>query len=447
MLTKELWETDRIARVQRFVKIRDMTRRLCETLTAEDCCVQSMPEASPIRWHLAHTTWFFETFILAAHPGYRPLHPQYAYLFNSYYNTVGAQFPRAERGLLTRPTVAEIWEYRRAIEHAVIERVEQLSDDELQSISGVLELGLQHEQQHQELMLTDIKHVFSKNPLCPVYRPGVFIEPPETDDRSDAAPRWCEVAGGVYEIGHQDVGFAYDNESPRHRVFLEPFAIADRLVTAGEYLAFIEHGGYQQPQWWLSEGWEQVKAQGWKAPLYWRYDQGRWQEFTLAGLQPLDPRRPVCHVSYFEADAYARWRGARLATESEWEVAAEQLAGQANSGGFVDKLLEQDLPIHPTVATRPPGQLDQMLGDTWEWTASAYAAYPGYQPAAGALGEYNGKFMCNQYVLRGGACSSSASHLRITYRNFFPAATRWQFAGIRLARGLSDSPSTGEPRR
>jgi ergothioneine biosynthesis protein EgtB len=435
MLMQERLEIDRVGLVQRFAEIRGMSQRLCETLTAEDCCVQSMPEASPIRWHLAHTTWFFETFLLAPRPGYRSGHPQYAYLFNSYYNTVGAQFPRAERGLLTRPTVAEVWEYRGAIEQAVIDLVEQLPADELQQVSEVLELGLQHEQQHQELMLTDIKHAFSKNPLCPVYRSGQFVADAETDVWPDDTPQWCRIDEGVYEIGHQGTGFAYDHESPRHRVFLEPFAIADRLVTAEEYLAFIEHGGYQQPQWWLSEGWEHVKSQGWKAPLYWRYDQDQWQEFTLAGLQPIDCRRPVCHVSYFEADAYARWRGARLATEAEWEVAAEQLVQPKDAGGFVDKLLEQELPIHPTVARLPSGQLDQMLGDVWEWTSSAYAPYPGYEPAAGALGEYNGKFMCNQYVLRGGACSSSANHLRITYRNFFPASTRWQFSGIRLARG------------
>jgi len=437
MLTEAHVEIDRSQLTERFMKIRGMSLRLCETLTAEDCCVQSMPEASPIRWHLAHTTWFFETFLLAAQPRYRSQHPEYAYLFNSYYNTVGAQFPRAERGLLTRPTVAVVWEYRQTIEQAVIELVERLPTSELHELSGVLELGLQHEQQHQELMLTDIKHVFSKNPLCPAYRPEWLVDDDPPSDRASEEPRWCKVDEGLYEIGHRGPGFAYDNESPRHRVFLERFAFADRLVTAGEYLAFIEHGGYQQPRWWLSEGWEHVKTQGWKMPLYWRREGCQWLEFTLAGLQPVERWRPVCHVSYFEADAFARWRGARLATEAEWEVAAEQLGQLGNPSGFVDKLLERNAPIHPTGATLPSGQLDQMLGDVWEWTSSAYAPYPGYAPAAGALGEYNGKFMCNQYVLRGGACSSSANHLRITYRNFFPASTRWQFAGIRLARSVN----------
>ena len=434
MLTQERVAVDCAQLVQRFKNVRGMSRQLCETLTPEDCCVQSMTEASPIRWHLAHTTWFFETFLLSAQPGYRPQQPEYAYLFNSYYNTVGEQFPRAERGLLTRPTVAEAWQYRKAVEQAVVALIEQMSEDKLHEIADVLELGLQHEQQHQELMLTDIKHLFSKNPLHPVYRPGKLIDHADAGDRPGQASQWCEVEGGICEIGHRGSGFAYDNETPRHRVFVDRFAIADRLVTAGEYLAVIEDGGYEQPQWWLSEGWELVKTQRWNAPLYWRSNQGRWEQFTLAGLQPIDRRRPVCHVSYFEADAYARWRGARLATEAEWEVAAEQIGQHGDHGGFVDRLLQQDAPIHPTAATLPPGQLDQMLGDAWEWTSSAYAPYPGYEPAAGALGEYNGKFMCNQYVLRGGACTSSATHLRITYRNFVPAATRWQFAGIRLAR-------------
>jgi ergothioneine biosynthesis protein EgtB len=408
---------------KRYERVRALSETLCETLQPEDCCIQSMPDVSPTRWHLAHTTWFFETFVLARQPGYRPDDDRYAYLFNSYYNAAGAQFPRARRGLLSRPTVAEVRGYR----HSVDRRMRELLDSghlDDQS-AAVVELGLNHEQQHQELMLTDIKHVFSCNPLLPAYREGRFssADPPPAG--------WNHIDEGLYWIGHEGDAFAYDNESPRHRVFLESFELADRLVTCGEYLEFIDGGGYDRPDAWLSEGWRTVHEQLWRAPLYWVLRDGRWHEFTLAGLVPLDPRRPVYHVSYFEADAFARWAGARLPTEAEWEVASR---GVPLVGNFVDRLLPAGRAIHPSAEPADTSTPAQMFGDVWQWTASSYAAYPGYRPAAGALGEYNGKFMCNQYVLRGGSCATSSDHLRRTYRNFFPADARWQFTGIRLAK-------------
>lgn len=409
---------------ERYRRVREFSRQLCETLCAEDCCIQSMPDVSPTRWHLAHTTWFFETFILANQPGYQSDCDEYAYLFNSYYNAVGEQFPRAQRGVLSRPTVDQVKRYRESVDR----RMEQFfaeDDFDHEAVAPVIELGLHHEQQHQELMLTDIKHVFSCNPLFPQYREGTFVsleKPPALD--------WETFDEAIYWIGHEDDGFSYDNESPRHRVFLEEFQLADRLVTCGEFLEFVEDGGYRRPELWLAEGWLTVQENSWSAPFYWRHRDGQWFEFTLAGLVPLDLNRPVCHVSYFEADAFARWAGTRLPTEAEWEVASQQ----AEIGGnFVDQLLASGKAIHPQ-ATAAEATLRQMFGDLWQWTSSSYAPYPGYQPPRGALGEYNGKFMCNQYVLRGGSCATSSDHIRRTYRNFFPTAARWQFTGIRLAK-------------
>ncbi len=404
----------------RYLAIRQFSETLLGPLQPEDCVVQSMPDVSPTRWHLAHTTWFFETFILKRYlSGYSPVDPSYEYLFNSYYNTVGEQFPRSRRGLLSRPTVREVCDYRQAVD----ERVVRLLDDPPQEIAeaaGVLEVGLHHEQQHQELMLTDIKHVFSCNPQNPAYRRG---KPPH----ADSAPqlRFQRYDEGLQQIGHAGQGFAFDNELPKHRVFLESYQLADRLVTCGEFLEFIDDGGYKRPELWLSAGWAEVQSQGWQAPLYWQRQEGDWHQFTLNGLRPVVAAEPVCHVSYFEADAYARWAGVRLPTEAEWEITA---VGEQIEGNFVESEA-----LHPRPAGEDSG-IRQLYGDVWEWTSSPYTAYPGYAATEGALGEYNGKFMCNQLVLRGGSCATSQSHIRPTYRNFFPPEARWQFTGIRLAK-------------
>ena len=387
-----------------------------------------MPDVSPTRWHLAHTTWFFETFVFKEQPGYRPLHPQFEVLFNSYYNTVGEQFPRSERGLLSRPTLHEILDYRRIID----ERMgELLAADPPMETLQVVELGLHHEQQHQELMLTDIKHVLSCNPLFPIYRENPLL----TASEVSAPPPEQPFAEGVYEVGHAGSGFAFDNESPRHRIFLNEFALNSQLVTNGQFREFLEDQGYHRPELWLSLGWNFVKEKRWQAPLYWVFDQGEWFHFTLGGLLPVPPEAPVCHISYFEADAFARWSGQRLPTEGEWEVAANQTASTQTVPQelFADTLFEGGWAIQPA-ASATGSAIEHLFGNVWEWTASQYLPYPRYAPPRGALGEYNGKFMCNQFVLRGGSCATPAGHLRATYRNFFPPETRWQFAGMRLAR-------------
>jgi ergothioneine biosynthesis protein EgtB len=413
---------------RRFRAIRNVSARLCETLEPEDCVAQSMPDASPVKWHLAHTTWFFETFVLKPQdPSYAVFHPRFEYLFNSYYNAVGEQYSRPDRGLLTRPSFEEVGRYRMHVEQALVALLEgpgRLKDDVL----DIIELGLHHEQQHQELILTDVKHLLAQNPLAPVYRQTK--EPAAVPIRS---LEWRDYAGGLVEIGRDEATdsgfeFGFDNESPRHKVHLEPFALASRPIRNGEYAAFIDDGGYQRPELWLSEGWAKVQSEGWRCPLYWRRRADRWSTFTLAGERPLRTEEPVCHVSFFEADAFARWADCRLPTEAEWEHAADAVPIEGN-------LLEGGR-FHPEAAPVRPGHDGpvQLFGDVWEWTASAYAAYPGYRPAAGALGEYNGKFMSSQMVLRGGSCVSPRSHLRATYRNFFPPDARWQFSGIRLAR-------------
>jgi ergothioneine biosynthesis protein EgtB len=394
-------EVDGASLADRFRRMRLASEQIAAPLSPEDCAIQSMPDASPTRWHLAHTTWFFETFVLASAPGYEHFSRDFQYLFNSYYNAVGDQFPRARRGLLSRPGLAEVMKFRAHVDRHLLKLLERGVD---RSTAAVIELGLNHEQQHQELMLTDIKHVLSCNPLDPVYQARQRPAP----EQRNVPKEWRHYAAGIYWIGHEGPEFAYDNESPRHRQLLEAFSRASRLVTCGEYLDFIADGGYLRPGLWLSLGWQSVREQGWNAPLYWRQDGGEWTLFTLTGRVPLVCDEPVCHVSYFEADAFARWAGSRLPTEAEWEIAA------------VDAIDAQPL--------------EQMFGERWQWTASAYAAYPGYHPPAGALGEYNGKFMCNQYVLRGGSCATPPGHIRPTYRNFFPADARWQFSGIRLAR-------------
>lgn len=411
----------------RFAQVRARSCALAAPLSAEDACVQSMPDASPAKWHLAHTSWFFETFVLeACEAHFRPFQDAFRVLFNSYYNSVGARHPRPQRGLLTRPTLATVLDYRASVD-ARIDAV--LAADALTPAQRqLLELGLHHEQQHQELLLTDIKHLFSCNPLRPAYREPSRAPAPA---RPAGAPalHWHGFAGGVHAIGHDGAHFHFDNEGPRHRVHLEDFELASRLVSAGEFLAFIEDGGYREPRLWLSDGWDWREANARTHPWYWEPGPEGWQIFTLGGLRALDPAEPVVHVSLYEADAYARWANARLPSEAEWEVAA--LASGADAAAAQCNFVDRGA-LHPCPASAPG--LAQMFGDAWEWTQSAYAAYPGFRASAGAVGEYNGKFMINQYVLRGGSCASPAEHLRATYRNFFPAPACWQFSGIRLAR-------------
>ncbi len=409
------------ALAMRYQAIRQATERLAAPLSPEDCAVQSMPDCSPAKWHLAHTSWFFETFVLQPTvSNYRHFHPQFRYLFNSYYQTVGAQYQRPQRALLTRPSLADVRRYRQHVD----EQMSQLfAHDAAHSpaLLAVIELGLHHEQQHQELLLTDIKHLFSFNPLHPAYQSA-----PATTGATAPPLRWHCYEDGVYQIGHDGDGFCFDNEEPRHRVFLNVFELAARPAANREYLAFMQAGGYTNPALWLSDGWHKVQQEGWRAPLYWQQQDGQWFAHTLNGWLVLNADEPVCHLSYYEADAFARWSGARLPTEAEWEVAATTLPV---TGNFVECGA-----LHPTVANAADDAPSQMFGDVWEWTQSAYAAYPGYQPSPGALGEYNGKFMCNQLVLRGGSCVSPQTHLRAGYRNFFPPEARWQFSGVRLAR-------------
>jgi ergothioneine biosynthesis protein EgtB len=382
-----------------------------------------MPDASPPKWHLAHTTWFFETFVLApACPDYRPFHPRFAYLFNSYYNALGDRLPRPHRSLLSRPTVEEVFRYRGHVDEHVRRLLHGLRPVTAE-LRSLLTLGLHHEQQHQELLLTDLQHAFGSNPLRPAYRERAPERP------APAVPRrWVDFPGGLRWIGHEGDDFTYDNEMPRHRVFVEPFLLASRLVTCGEYRAFLEDGGYRRPELWLADGWDARRARGWEAPLYWERQGEAWWHLTLNGLHPVEDAAPVCHVSYYEADAYARWSGARLPTEAEWESAAQDCPLEGN-------FLDSDR-LHPAALSAPPASElpAQMFGDVWQWTGSPYVPYPGYQPPAGALGEYNGKFMANQMVLRGGSCATPLTHFRRSYRNFFPPDARWQFTGIRLAR-------------
>lgn len=402
--------------------VRSRTEELARPLVVEDYGIQAMADASPPKWHLAHTTWFFETFILSVYDGgYVPYHPEFRRLFNSYYETVGDFWPRADRGLLSRPTVANIYEYRQHVDEALCRFIAQAKPDIFVQVAERVVLGLNHEQQHQELLLTDVLYNFSVNPLYPQYRP---LKPLHISGAGD--PGWVEFPSGLYEIGWAGPGFCFDNETPRHRIWLDAYRLQDRLVTNREYLAFMEDGGYQNPVLWLSLGWLTVQSGHWRSPLYWVQRDGEWFEFTLDGLGPVAWDAPVTHISYFEADAFARWAGKRLPREGEWEVAASG-ADRASAN-----LLETGW-LRPIPAPGGSGQLRQMFGDVWEWTESAYLPYPGYRPLEGALGEYNGKFMAAQQVLRGGSCATPQSHLRTTYRNFFPAEARWQFTGIRLA--------------
>lgn len=440
---------------ERFVEVRERTDALCASLDPEDCVAQSMPDASPTKWHLAHTAWFFETFVLKPYlSGYADYHPEFGYLFNSYYNGVGDRHARPARGVLTRPTLAEVFAYRAHVDERLLDllRTGLREPREADEVLGIVETGLHHEQQHQELMLTDVKHLFSQNALGPAYRPPL---PPARSAAETLG--WLEVDEGVYSIGHSGEGFSFDNERPAHRVFLERFGIADRLVTNGEYREFIADGGYRRPELWLDRGWATVQHEQWQAPLYWRGGPGDHSEFTLAGERELCDAEPVAHVSFLEADAFARWAGARLPTEAEWEVVC---GARAVRGNFVETGR-----LHPAAVGRQDGAdrsagsdsgragtgtdtsdvdvdvnadgMRQLFGDLWEWTGSSYSAYPGYRPDPGTLGEYNGKFMCDQLVLRGGSCASPRSHLRTSYRNFFYAPDRWQFSGIRLAKDPS----------
>jgi ergothioneine biosynthesis protein EgtB len=413
----------------RYAQVRRTTERLCAPLSPEDQMLQPMPDASPAKWHQAHTTWFFETFILLPHaPGYRTFDQRFTYVFNSYYKQLGGHPIRANRGLMSRPSLDEVRAYRAHVDDAMQSFLTAGISPEL---SALIELGLNHEQQHQELIVTDVKYALWSQPLMPAYRmradrktSGVTSAP-----RSPIPhPQFFDFSEAIYEIGHTGHGFSFDNETPRHRVLLNAFSLASRLVTNAEYLEFMRDGGYSKPGIWLSEGWDTVNTQGWRAPLYWEERDGHWFQFTLDGIREIDPNEPVCHVSYFEADAFAHWSGARLPLESEWEVAAQQHVAGEPEGNFLDSDL-----LHPVPAP-PTNGLTQLFGDVWEWTASSYSPYPGFAPAAGALGEYNGKFMCNQYVLRGGSCATPQSHIRASYRNFFPPSARWQFMGIRLAK-------------
>lgn len=417
---------------ERFKQVRGLTLALCEPLEIEDYVVQSMPDVSPTKWHLAHTTWFFETFLLTHRPGFKPYDARYEVLFNSYYNTVGEQFPRHRRGFVTRPTVREVYAYRRAVDEQMMSWMSAPGAFP-KDLLDVIELGLHHEQQHQELLMTDIKHVLSQTPLAPIYRDTLHermnLEP------GLSPPRYERFEGGIKQVGHDlSDGFCFDNEMPRHDALLQPFSLGDRLVTVSDYLAFIQDGGYTRHELWLSEGWHTLHAESWRAPLYWNLESlgdGEVCAFTLAGERVLHPDEPVTHVSMFEADAYARWTGGRLPREHELEVALVASSDEAReAGNFV-----QNGFMHPVPAPQEPG-VKQLFGDGWEWTQSSYNAYPGYTPASGALGEYNGKFMCNQYVLRGGSCVTSRDHVRATYRNFFPSSARWQFTVIRVAKEL-----------
>lgn len=416
-----LTRTDALCK--RYQTVRDFTSKIASPLTAEDCMIQSMPDASPIRWHMAHTTWFFETFILSENPDYVDFDPQFRYLFNSYYNSVGDQYPRSQRGAISRPGYQQTLDYRRHVDEHMRDllKSESLSLNALQAV----EIGLNHEQQHQELMLTDIKHAFSLNPLFPAYDPN---SSPTTTTPQDGG--WVDFPEAIHEVGKSGEGFGFDNESPRHRVLTGPYALANQNVDCGTYLQFILDGGYQKPDHWLSLGWNLAQQHNWTAPLYWINQNGQWMIYTMSGLVPLCEDWPVCHVSYFEADAFARWAGYRLPTEFEWEAACPDKP----SGQFADCLLGNGQAIHPHATVSDPEPLSGMLGGVWEWTSSSYSAYPGYTPPDGAFGEYNGKFMCNQYVLRGGSVATSQSHIRKTYRNFFPPDARWQFSGIRLAK-------------
>ena len=408
---------------EKYLTVREASLRICAPLGVEDHSLQPMPDASPAKWHLAHTTWFFETFLLSAQSGYYPFNPAFRSLFNSYYNAVGDRPLRALRHILSRPGLDEVHAYRAHVDDAM---VHLLTTEAAPELTALVTLGINHEQQHQELIVTDVKNGLWTNPLRPAFRAAQ--ESHEAHHAPVAPLKWRGFDEGIYSVGFAGEGFAFDNEGPRHKVYLEPFRLASRLVTNGEYLEFMCDNGYGTANLWFSDGWDCVRNNQWNAPLYWEQRDGDWWHYTVEGMKPVDMSEPVCHISYYEADAFARWAGARLPTEFEWEVAARSCRTEGN-------FLESGH-LHPRAPKEDAAEpLVQMFGDVWEWTASAYVPYPGFSPAAGAVGEYNGKFMCNQMVLRGGSCATPQSHIRVTYRNFFPPHARWQFMGIRLANG------------
>lgn len=409
--------------LKRYINVREFTKTLCNPLITEDYVIQSMPDVSPTKWHLAHTSWFFETFVLKpALKNYKPLNETYAYLFNSYYVQAGERYTRARRGLLSRPSVAEVFEYRKFIDELIINFFETSNENDFEKYAPIIEIGINHEQQHQELLLTDIKHVFSVNPLHPAY---LQIESPVTEKIPPL--EWINFEEGIYYIGHDGKEFSYDNETPRHKQYINSFTLSSRLVTNREYLAFMEANGYKIPELWLSDGFATVERERWDSPMYWLKIDGQWWNYKLSGFHKVDLNEPVCHISFYEADAYARWAGYRLPTESEWEVAGINIEPEGN---FVERGYYHPIPLE---GKENNSTLHQMFGDVWEWTGSSYSPYPGYKTLPGALGEYNGKFMSGQMVLRGGSCATSETHIRKTYRNFFPPASRWQFMGLRLA--------------
>jgi ergothioneine biosynthesis protein EgtB len=425
-MTTNAWDADSL--VRRFDEVRSHTESLAEPLSPEDQTVQSMADVSPTKWHRAHVTWFFETFLLAENEsGFQPFQDKYWFLFNSYYEAVGPRFSRAERGVITRPGAHDVGVYRSNVDTRVRDLVATLDEGTIDKLAPTIELGFHHEQQHQELLLMDIKHVLSLNPMRPAYA-GT---PSETSDPDTLG--WVDVAGGLVEIGHPGGGFSFDNELPLHQTWLEPYRLADRLVTNGEWLAFMNDGGYARPELWLSDGWAKVKGEGWEAPFYWEQVDGVWFEHTLHGTWPVNPGLPASHVSHYEADAYATWAGKRLPTEAEWEHAVVT-DGQAGDDRVHGNLADTET-FHPRAAAPSSGALRQVYGDCWEWTSSAYLAYPGFHPPEGAIGEYNGKFMSNQMVLRGGCALTPPGHARATYRNFFPPSARWALSGVRLADG------------
>ena len=416
--------------VAAFDTVRSTSEKICKPLVTEDYVIQSMPDVSPPKWHLAHTTWFFERVILQQFvDGYRPFNDRYYYLFNSYYQSFGERWSRDIRGTLSRPTVKDVFDYRAAVNERMRSLIQASAEDRFGQIAKLVELGLHHEQQHQELLVTDIKHILASNPLRPVYKQNGAQR---QHAASLAVPRFVGIEGGVCEIGAQGNAFAWDNEYPRHKTFVNDFGLMDRLVTCGEFLEFMDDGGYQNPLLWLSDGWETVTREKWDAPMYWEKVDGEWEIMTLSGPHAIDWNEPVSHVSYYEAWAYARWADKRLPTEAEWEKAAALVKTTPSCGNFLETENYHPVPLGQAPGADPSG-LSQMFGDLWEWTASSYLPYPGYRQESGPLGEYNGKFMINQMVLRGGSCATPRTHIRPTYRNFFQCDKRWQFTGIRLA--------------